>query len=107
MTTFIAFIGAAISEIAGCCSFWAWLKLKKSFLWLFPGTFSLWTFAYLLTFVEAEYAGRAYAAYGAVYIFSSIMWMWLIEGNRPDRFDLIGVIACFIGAGFILFAQRR
>lgn len=105
--TFLAFFGAAITEIAGCFSFWAWLKLQKSILWLIPGTISLGTFAYLLTFVESEYAGRAYAAYGAVYICSSILWMWMIEKNIPDKYDIIGVLICFIGAGIILFTPRN
>ena|SRR3989344_1512013 len=103
---FFIFLGAAVTEIAGCFSFWAWLKLQKSVLWLIPGTLSLWAFAYLLTFVESEYAGRAYAAYGAVYICASIIWMWFVEKNPPDRFDIIGVMICFIGAGLILFAPR-
>jgi len=104
--TFLAFVGAALSEIAGCFSFWVWLKLSKSILWLIPGTISLWIFAYLLTFVESEYAGRAYAAYGAVYICSSILWMWIVEGNRPDKFDIGGILICFIGAGIILLMPR-
>lgn len=103
---FLSFLGAAVAEIAGCFSFWAWLKLQKSILWLVPGTLSLWAFAYLLTFVESEYAGRAYAAYGAVYTCSSIIWMWIIEKNPPDRFDILGVLICFMGAGIILFAPR-
>jgi small multidrug resistance family-3 protein len=102
----LAFLGAAIAEIAGCFSFWAWLKLSKSIWWLIPGTISLWVFAYLLTLVESQYAGRAYAAYGAVYICSSILWMWIIEGNRPDKFDITGVAICFLGAIIILLAPR-
>jgi small multidrug resistance family-3 protein len=106
MTSFIAFLGASLAEIAGCFSFWAWLKLNKSVWWLAPGTLALWIFAYLLTLVESDYAGRAYAAYGAVYISASILWMWIIEGNPPDRFDIIGVFICLIGAGIIMFAPR-
>lgn len=102
----LAFMGAAITEIAGCFSFWAWMRLGKSILWLIPGTLSLWIFAYLLTFIESDYAGRAYAAYGAIYIGSSILWMWIIEKNTPDRFDILGVSICLIGAGIILGAMR-
>jgi small multidrug resistance family-3 protein len=106
MITFLAFVGAALTEIAGCFTFWAWLKLDKSILWLIPGSFSLLAFAYLLTFVESEYAGRSYAGYGAIYIFSSIIWMWVVEKNVPDKFDIIGLIICFIGAGIILLSTR-
>ncbi|MBX9805727.1 MAG: YnfA family protein [Alphaproteobacteria bacterium] len=106
MKIFLALIGASIAEIAGCFSFWTWMKLEKTIFWLIPGTLSLWVFAYLLTYVESDYAGRAYAAYGAVYIFSSILWMHIIEGNAPDRFDVIGVFVCLIGASIILFGPR-
>ncbi len=104
--TFLAYLGAAIAEIAGCFAFWAWLKLDKSIFWLIPGTLSLGAFAYLLTLVKSDYAGRAYAAYGAIYICAALAWMWGMEGQAPDRFDLLGGLICCIGAGVILFAPR-
>ena len=104
--TFLAYIGAALAEIAGCFAFWAWLRLGKSALWLVPGMFSLALFAYLLTLVEADHAGRTYAAYGGVYILSAIVWMWVVEGAKPDRWDLIGGAICLCGAAVILFGPR-
>lgn len=68
--------------------------------------FSLAAFAYLLTLVDAEHAGRTYAAYGGVYILSAIAWMWLVEGARPDRWDVIGATVCLCGAAIILFGPR-
>ena len=65
--TYLIFIGAALAEIAGCFAFWAWLRLDRSPIWLIPGALSLCLFAVLLTFVEAEHAGRTYAAYGGIY----------------------------------------
>ena len=105
MTAF-AYIGAALAEIAGCFAFWAWLRLDKSPWWLAPGIGALILFAYLLTLVEAQHAGRAYAAYGGVYIAASLLWLWLVEGAKPDRWDLIGAATCLIGAGIILFGPR-
>ncbi|MCW2411972.1 MULTISPECIES: YnfA family protein [unclassified Sphingobium] len=105
MTAF-AFIGAALAEIAGCFAFWAWLRLDKSPLWLLPGLASLAVFAWLLTLVEADYAGRTYAAYGGVYIASALAWLWLAEGTRPDRWDLLGGAVCLCGAAIILFGPR-
>ena len=102
----LAFLGAALAEIAGCYSFWAWLRLGKSPLWLIPGLASLALFAYLLTLVDAEHAGRSYAAYGGVYIASALVWLWLAEGVRPDRWDLIGAAICLVGAGIILLGPR-
>tara|TARA_B100000949_G_scaffold233122_1_gene248833 strand:+ start:239 stop:454 length:216 start_codon:yes stop_codon:yes gene_type:complete len=63
-------------------------------------------FAYLLTLVEAEHAGRTYAAYGGVYIVSAIAWLWIVEGAKPDRWDMIGASVCLIGATIILFGPR-
>lgn len=102
----LAFVGAAVAEIAGCFAFWAWLRLGKSAWWLAPGVVSLAVFAYLLTLVEAEHAGRAYATYGGVYIVASLLWLWLIEGARPDRWDLIGGAVCLVGAAIILWGPR-
>jgi small multidrug resistance family-3 protein len=102
----LAFVGAAVAEIAGCFAFWAWLRLGKSSLWLIPGLASLALFAYLLTLVDAEHAGRSYAAYGGVYIASALVWLWLAEGVRPDRWDMIGAAICLVGAGVILFGPR-
>jgi small multidrug resistance family-3 protein len=97
---------AAFAEIAGCFAFWAWVRLGKSTLWLVPGILSLAAFAFLLTLVPAGAAGRAFAAYGGVYIAASLLWMWSIEGARPDRWDLIGAGACLIGAALILAGPR-
>jgi len=105
MTAF-AYIAAALAEIAGCFAFWAWLKLGKSVWWLVPGMLSLALFAWLLTLVDTDNAGRAYAAYGGVYIASALLWLWIVEGARPDRWDLIGAGVCLAGAAIILFGPR-
>lgn len=106
MRSFVVYAGAAIAEIAGCFGFWAWLRLGKSAWWLVPGTGSLVLFAYLLTLVDAPAAGRAYAAYGGVYIAASLLWLWIVEGVRPDRWDLTGTAVCLAGAVLILLGPR-
>lgn len=97
---------AALAEIAGCFAFWAWLRLDRSPLWLLPGVASLIAFAWLLTLVPTDAAGRAYAAYGGVYIGASLLWLWLAEGARPDRWDAIGAGLCLAGAAVILWGPR-
>jgi small multidrug resistance family-3 protein len=106
LTTITAYIIAAFAEIGGCFAFWSWLRLGKPVWWIVPGMASLVLFAYALTWVDSAAAGRAYAAYGGVYILASLIWLAAVEGIRPDRFDLIGVAICLIGAGIIIFAPR-
>ncbi|WP_159977279.1 MULTISPECIES: YnfA family protein [unclassified Novosphingobium] len=107
MPAFAIYAGAALAEIAGCFAFWAWLRLSKSVWWLVPGCASLVLFAYLLTLVDTSQAGRAYAAYGGIYISSALIWLWLAEGVRPDRWDILGAGLCLAGAAVILLAPHR
>jgi len=106
MNAIAIYAGAALAEIAGCFAFWAWLRLERSIWWLLPGMASLALFAFLLTRVDAAFAGRTYAAYGGVYIAASLVWLWLAEGKMPDRWDMLGAFVCLIGAGIILFGPR-
>lgn len=106
MKTAVIYVLASLAEIAGCFSFWAWLRLGRSPLWLAPGMVSLALFAYLLTRIDSSTAGRAYAAYGSVYIVASICWLWAVEGARPDRWDTIGAAVALVGAGIIVFGVR-
>ena len=97
---------AAVAEIAGCFAFWTWLRLGKSPLWLMPGVAALILFAYVLTRVDSAAAGRAYAAYGGVYIAASLVWLWAVEGVRPDRWDIGGAALCLVGTCVILLGPR-
>lgn len=106
MKTTAVYIAAALAEIAGCFAFWAWLRLDRSPLWLLPGCLSLALFAYLLTLVEVEAAGRTYATYGGIYIVASLIWLWTVEGQTPDRWDVLGAAVCLTGAAIILLAPR-
>ncbi len=102
----LTYIAAAVFEIGGCFAFWAWVKLDKSVLWLIPGIACLVLFAWLLTTIETAAAGRAYAAYGGIYIAASLAWLWLVEGVRPDRWDMSGVALALVGSAVILAGPR-
>ena len=104
--TGLAFVGAALAEIAGCFAFWAWLRLDRSAWWLVPGLASLALFAWLLTLPDTGAAGRSYAAYGGIYIVTALCWYWAVEGVRPDRLDRIGAGLCMAGAALIYLAPR-
>jgi small multidrug resistance family-3 protein len=104
--TFLVYAAAALAEIAGCFSFWAWLRLDKTMWWLVPGVLALIAFASLLTLVPTDAAGRAYAAYGGIYIIASLLWLWTVEGRQPDIWDFSGSAACLAGAAIILFGPH-
>lgn len=106
MPAVILYPAAALAEIAGCFAVWAWWRLDKSALWLVPGGVALALFAWLLALTPADSAGRAYAVYGGVYIAASLIWLRLVEGQHPDRWDLVGAGLCLIGAAVILWGPR-
>jgi small multidrug resistance family-3 protein len=102
----LIYVLAALAEIAGCFAFWAWLRLGHSAWLLAPGIVSLAAFASLLTLVPTDAAGRAYAAYGGVYIAASLLWLWIVEGRQPDAWDASGAVVCLAGAAIILFGRH-
>ena len=102
----IIFPAAALFEIVGCFAIWSVWRLGASTLWLVPGVAALILFAWLLALSETASAGRAYAAYGGIYVAASLVWLWAVEGRLPDRWDLIGAALCVVGAAVILFAPR-
>lgn len=106
MENYFWFFFAAVFEIAGCYAFWLWLRLERSVLWIFPGIVSLFFFALILTRIESSFAGRAYAAYGGIYILSSLAWLSWVERVSPIISDYVGVLICLIGATIILLGPR-
>ena len=67
-----------------------WYKLDKSIFWLIPGLLSLALFGWILSLVDASFAGRAYAAYGGIYIAMSLVWAATIEEHMPSVWDGLG-----------------
>ena len=104
--TLVFFVLAAFFEIAGCFAFWAWLRQGRSPLLALAGTASLIVFALCLSRVDAAFAGRAFAAYGGIYIAASLGWLWLVERGQPDRWDLLGGVISVAGACVILWGRR-
>lgn len=100
------YAAAALAEIAGCFAFWVWLRNGQSAWWIVPGIACLVVFAWLLTLVPTSAAGRAFAAYGGVYIVASLVWLWAVEKTQPDNWDILGAILCIAGAAVIVFAPR-
>jgi small multidrug resistance family-3 protein len=103
----ILFFIAALFEILGCYSFWMVFKLERSYIWLFVGIISLVIFAYTLTKVNLEFAGRAYAIYGGIYIISSLIWLVFVEKQNFSKYDIIGSLIIFLGICVILLGNQK
>ncbi|NOH22537.1 YnfA family protein [Vibrio europaeus] len=99
------FFLTAVAEILGCYLPYLWLKEDKSAWLLVPAAICLALFAWLLS-LHPTAAGRVYAAYGGVYIFVAILWLWLVDGLRPTLWDIVGVSVAMLGMAIIMFAPR-
>lgn len=98
---------AAFFEIVGCFAFWVWHRRGASPAVVVLGVLSLIAFAVALARVDSVFSGRAYAAYGGIYIAASLVWLWVVEGQPPTRADLAGAALAIAGALVIIgFAAR-
>jgi small multidrug resistance family-3 protein len=104
--TFALFVVTAIAEILGCYLPYLWLKKDGSPWLLVPAAVCLANFAWLLSLHPAA-AGRVYAAYGGVYIGVAIIWLWLVDGLRPTRWDLLGAGIAVLGMVIIILGPRQ
>jgi small multidrug resistance family-3 protein len=105
LKTVSLFIITALAEIVGCYLPYLWLREGKTIWLLAPAALSLAAFVWLLTLHPAA-AGRVYAAYGGIYIFMAILWLWAIEDIRPTTWDIVGASVALIGMAIIMFAPR-
>ena len=106
LKTIALFIITAIAEIVGCYLPYLWLKQDKSFWLLIPAALSLALFAWLLS-LHPTASGRVYAAYGGVYIFVAMIWLWTVDGVKPTVWDVIGGSVALIGMAIIMFAPKN
>lgn len=104
--TVVLFLVTAVAEIVGCYLPYLWLKQGMSIWLLFPAALSLALFVWLLT-LHPTAAGRIYAAYGGVYVFVAILWLWTVDGIRPTTWDVVGSLVALAGMGIIMFGPRN
>lgn len=103
---FSLFLVTAVAEIVGCYLPYLWIKEGKSIWLLIPAALSLVIFVWLLS-IHPTATGRVYAAYGGAYIFVAILWLWIIEGITPTRWDVVGALVALTGMAIIMFAPRN
>lgn len=99
------FVATALAEIVGCYLPYLWLRKAGSPWLLVPAAISLAVFAWLLT-LHPTGAARTYAAYGGVYIATALVWLWIVEGERPTRWDVVGAGVALVGMLIIVLGPR-
>jgi small multidrug resistance family-3 protein len=104
--TLLLFAATAVAEILGCYLPWLWLRQGHSAWLLLPAAASLAAFVWLLT-LHPDASGRVYAAYGGVYVAVALVWLWLVDGVQPTRWDLLGAGVALAGMAIIAFAPRH
>ena len=105
LATSALFVVTALAEIGGCYAAWLVVRDGRTPWLLAAGAVSLAAFAWLLT-LHPTAAGRTYAAYGGVYVATAVAWLWLVDGQTPDRWDLVGAAVSVAGMVIIAFGPR-
>lgn len=103
--TLALFVATAVAEILGCYLPMLWLSGKGSAWLLVPAAVSLAIFVWLLTLHPAA-SGRVYATYGAVYIATALIWLFVVDGVTPNWSDVVGGGLALLGAGVIALGHR-
>jgi small multidrug resistance family-3 protein len=105
ITTLVLFFIAAIFEIGGGYLVWKWLKEKRNWIYGLFGGLVLFGYGIILTLQPSNFS-RVYAAYGGIFIISSIIWGYVIDKKRPDKIEIIGALIALMGALIIFYAPR-
>ncbi|MGD9765363.1 MAG: YnfA family protein [Candidatus Binatia bacterium] len=105
LTTTALFGATALAEITGCYLVYLHVKMRAPLWVLVPAAAALAVFAWLLT-LHPTAAGRAYAAYGGVYVATALAWLWVVDGVRPTAWDLAGAAVAVSGMAIIMFGPR-
>jgi small multidrug resistance family-3 protein len=103
----LLFVLAAIAEIGGAWLVWQGVREHRGWLWAGAGVVALGLYGFVATLQPDASFGRVLAAYGGVFIAGSLVWAMLLDGFRPDRFDLIGAAVCLVGVAVIMYAPRQ
>jgi small multidrug resistance family-3 protein len=103
--TIMLFVLAGLAEIGGVYLIWQWIRSDRSAWFGILGTTALLIYGLTQTLQPFNF-GRAFAAYGGVFITLALLWGWWVDGRTPDRWDWIGVGICLVGVGLMLWGPR-
>jgi len=105
VTTLALFFAAALFEIGGGYLVWRWLREKKGLLTGLMGGLILFIYGVIPT-LQPGHFGRVYAAYGGIFIVSSILWGAMVDKKQPDKYEVIGAFIALIGVFVIFYIPR-
>ncbi len=100
------FLAAAVAEIGGAWLVWQGVREHKGWAWIGAGVIALGLYGFVATLQPDAHFGRILAAYGGVFVAGSLAWGMLVDGFRPDRYDVIGALTCLVGLAVIMYAPR-
>ena len=100
------FVVAAIAEIGGAWLVWQGVREQRGLVWVGAGVLALGLYGFVATFQPDPHFGRIFAAYGGVFVGGSLLWGMVMDGFRPDRYDLIGALVCLVGVAVIMYSPR-
>ena len=106
LRSLVLFAVAAVAEIGGAWLVWQGVREGRGVLWVIGGVLALGAYGFVATFQPEPHFGRILAAYGGIFVAGSLAWGVLVDGFRPDRFDLIGALTCLVGVAVIMYAPR-
>ncbi|WP_191565027.1 YnfA family protein [Janibacter melonis] len=102
----LLFVLAAIAEIGGAWLVWQGIREHRGLLWVGAGFVALGLYGLVATLQPDANFGRVLAAYGGIFVAGSLLWGMVVDGFRPDRFDVAGALVCLVGVGLIMYAPR-
>jgi small multidrug resistance family-3 protein len=102
----VLFVLAAVAEIGGAWLVWQGWREHRGLWWVAAGVIALGAYGFVATFQPDPNFGRILAAYGGVFVAGSLAWGVVVDGFRPDRYDLAGAVICLLGVGVIMYAPR-
>lgn len=100
------FVVAALFEIGGAWLVWQGVREHRGWLWVAGGVLALGAYGFVATLQPDPHFGRILAAYGGVFVAGSLAWGVVLDGYRPDRYDIIGALVCLAGVGIVMYAPR-
>ncbi|BBE21257.1 UPF0060 membrane protein [Arthrobacter sp. MN05-02] len=102
----LLFVLAAAAEIGGAWLIWQAVREGRPLWWAGLGMLALGAYGFVATLQPDPNFGRILAAYGGVFVAGSLAWGVLVDGFRPDRWDLLGSAVCLVGVALIMFVPR-